>query len=110
MTFYINALLFPGISGLIIYIIRLIRGGSIDTDPLTPFHGLFTFVWAILFIQFWSREEARTAYKWGTWNAVGFKQTKHAVRHEFKGEKRVSEVTKMDEKYYPQNKRLLKYW
>ena len=110
MKFYITALFFPGMSGLIIFIIRTIRKQSIDTDVYTPFHGLFTFIWAISFIQFWSREEARLSYKWGTWNSGGRKSDSLTVRHEFQGTLRVSEVTKLKEKYYPQNKRKLKYW
>lgn len=109
MKFYIKSLLLPGVSGLIIFMNRYVQGGSIDTDPLTPFHGLFTFIWAILFVQFWKREEARLAYKWGTYSTDKRKESL-SVRHEFQGIMRVSEVTKMMEKYYPSNKRRLKYW
>ena len=109
MQFYIRALLFPGISGLIIFLLRTVRGGSIDTDTLTPFHGLLTFVWAICFTQFWSREEARLAYKWGTRTNTQGKET-FSVRHEFEGTMRISEVTKMKEKYYSPVKRRLNYF
>lgn len=109
MQFYVKALLFPGISGLIIFVLRTTRGGSIDTDTLTPFHGLLTFVWAICFTQFWSREEARLAYKWGTKTHTPGKET-FTVRHEFQGIMRVSEVTKMKEKYYSPVKRRMNYF
>jgi len=93
MTFYIKALMFPAMSGLIVFIIRAIRGDTIDTDIFTPFHGLVTFIWAILFVQFWSREEQRLAYKWGTWSSQAGKGT-FSVRHQFEGTMRISEVTK----------------
>ncbi len=108
MDFYTHALLYPGISGIIIFIVRMIRGGTIDTDTLIPFHGLFTFIWAIMFTQCWAREEARLSYKWGTWSMEGRKESL-SVRHEFEGTLKISEVTKMMEKYYPTNKRKLDY-
>jgi len=109
MNFYTKALIFPGIFGLIVSTLRTFRGVSIDTDTLTPFHGLFTFIWAIMFIQFWSREEVRLSYQWGTMLTDKCSETL-TVRHEFHGAMRISEVTKMTEVYYPAFKRRLHYW
>jgi anoctamin-10 len=109
MNFYLKSLLFPAVSGLLIFMIRIHRGESIDTDSLTPFHGLITFFWAIMFTQFWSREEARLAYQWGTYSAKTFKET-FTVRHEFQGIERISEVTKMKEIYCPPSTRRFKYF
>ena len=107
---YTRFLLFPGISGLVIFILRTkYFQETVDTCRLTPFHGIITFLWAVSMIQFWSREENRKAYQWGTSSRQGFGDRDiFTNRHDFKGTWRKSEVTGQLEKYYPANVRRMK--
>jgi len=107
-AFYMYSLLFPGISGLIINIIRNYRGDSIDECTLTPFHGILTFFWAIAFLKFWSREECRLAYSWGTLNSQTEGRGTFSMRHGFEGKPVISKVTGKLTKYYSPVKRRAK--
>jgi hypothetical protein len=97
-----------GLFGLIIWAIRTSRGDSIDNCTITPFHGLVTFIWAVVFVQLWERKQNRLAYSWGTWSATGTNK-RSSVRHEFQGETRKSAVTGKMVEYYPLYRRHLKY-
>lgn len=107
--FYMYSLFFPGLSGLIINIIRNYRGHSIDECTLTPFHGLITFIWAIVFLKFWSRKESRLAYSWGTLKSQTEGRGTSSMRHGFKGKTVISKVTGKPAKYYSPVLRRLKY-
>ena len=91
-----------------IWVVRTLRGDSIDTCSITPFHGLVTFVWSVFFVQLWERKQNRLAYSWGTWSSTG-NNKRSSVRHKFKGEMRKSVVTGKVEKHYPLYLRRLKY-
>ncbi len=114
LRFYTWSLFFPGISGLIIFLVRhLYTKETVDTCRLTPFHGLLTFIWSITYIQFWIRREHKLSYDWGTSKLLPLSELEVAAlttRHQFKGEMRKSEVTGQMEKYYPTNLRRLKYF
>jgi len=113
LRFYTGALFFPGISGLLLYLIRTFyTHDSVDTCALIPFHGLITFIWAIAFIQFWIRHEHDLAYDWGTSKLLplsDLEESAFSIRHQFKGKMRRSKVTGTMKKYYPSNLRRLKY-
>ena len=109
MNEYTRWLLVPGCMGLVIFVVRMFRGDTVDTCDLTPFHGLGTFLWAVLFLRFWDRQEARLAYDWGTFSSTGYERKYFGSRPEFEGELRPSPVTGAMEKYYPPAKRRLKY-
>ena len=104
---------YSGLSGLVIFLARnFYFGDTVDTCRLTPFHGLITFFWGLVYIQFWAREEHKLAYNWGTSSREGLAGrdiSAFTFRHEFKGELRKSEVTGQMEKYYPANIRRLKF-
>jgi anoctamin-10 len=110
MEFLTRWLFFPGILGLLVYIIRCYRGDTIDTDEYTPFYGLVTFLWAVLFLRFWERHEHRLAYQWGTFSLSQYERQKFfAVRPEFRGYLRKSPVTGEVETYYEPLQRRIKY-
>lgn len=102
-----------GGSGLIIYLLRtFVFQDTVDTCVLTPFHGIITFCWAIVFLQFWIRRENSLSYRWGTSkleSQLDVRSSVFTTRHEFRGKERLSEVTGKREKYYPANMRRLKY-
>jgi hypothetical protein len=101
-------LIFPGVMGIVIYVFRYYRGDSVMNDEYTPFYGIITFFWAVLFLKFWKRTEVRLAYEWG--NLVGeYEKTKYfALRPAFTGRLRISPVTGQVELYYPAYKRRIK--
>jgi anoctamin-10 len=103
-------LLFPGVLGLAVYLLRWYRNDTIDEDEYTPFYGLVTFIWAVLFLRFWDRQEIRLSYYWGTYSLSPYERKKYfAVRPEFMGYLRRSPVTGHVETYYPATRRRLKY-
>lgn len=110
MGFVTRWSLFPGILGVGIFLLRWYRKDNVETDEYTPFYGLITFIWSILFLKFWERNEHRLAYKWGTYSLSSYEKQKYfAVRPEFYGFLRVSPVTGLVETYYPPIRRRIKY-
>lgn len=83
---------------------------EVDHDEYTPFYGLICFVWAILFLRFWEREENRLAYQWGTYSLTNYERQKFfATRPEFRGFLRLSPVTGDYETYFPPFRRRLRF-
>ena len=110
MNFLTQWLIFPGILGLIVFLLRWYRQDTIDEDEYTPFYGLITFLWAVLMIRFWDRQEHRLSYHWGTHSLALFERQKFLdTRPEFRGYLRESPATGEIETYYPPMRRRLKY-
>jgi anoctamin-10 len=109
MGFLTQWLCFPGFLGTCALFYRLYRDESISNDEYTPFYGLITFIWGIIFLQFWARQEIQWSYQWGTLLNDYERQTYFAPRTEFTGKLRHSPVTGELEVYYPAYKRRLKY-
>ena len=101
-------LCFPGIVGLAAYVCRWYREDSIMTDEYTPFYGLITFFWSVLFLKWWRRQEVRLSYNWGVLMGEYDKQKYFAVRPEYYGSLRLSPVTGQLEVFYPDYKRRIK--
>lgn len=105
-----NALVYPAIMGIAVYLFRMYRRDTLDEDEFTPFYGLITFLWAILLLRLWEREENRLSYAWGTFSLSAYERQKYfAPRPAFRGYLRVSPVTGEAEVYYPAFRRRLKY-
>lgn len=99
----------PAAASALLYGVRYYRNDTIDTCSLTPFYGVFIFIWAISYLRFYQRHEARCAWNWGTYSE-GTDPNQHlAVRPQFEGQLRVSPVTGRTEKYYPHSLRVGKY-
>ena len=103
-------LFFPGIVGLIANLYRWYRGDTLTKDEYTPFYGLVTFIWSVLFMKWWQRHEARLSYNWGVLVGEWEKQKYFSVRPEFYGNFRSSPVTGQLEVFYPEYKRRLKFF
>jgi len=110
MEHFTRWLIFPGVVGLIIYILKIRSGETVDTCRFIPFHGLITFIWGIFFLRYWERQETRLAFDWGNFSSLGTSKTVFNARPNFYGELRVSPVTGALEKHYPTYKRYLKYF
>jgi anoctamin-10 len=102
-------LCFPALFGLLATVYRWYRKDSIMSDEYTPFYGLMTFLWSVLFLKWWRRHEARLCYKWGVLVGEYEKRKYFDVRPEFYGSFRSSPVTGELELFYPEYKRLLKF-
>lgn len=102
-------LCFPGIVGLTASLYRWYRKDTIMNDEYTPFYGLVTFFWSILFLKWWERHESRLCYSWGVLVGEYEKRKYFAVRPEFYGTLRTSPVSGQLEAFYPDYKRRLKY-
>lgn len=110
MGFQTQWLFFPGIFGLLVLGLRWYFQVTLDEDKCTPFYGLVTFLWSVLFLRFWQRHEHRLAYQWGTYSLSLYDRQKHfAVRPEFCGYLRKSPVTGKVETFYSPIRRRFKY-
>jgi anoctamin-10 len=110
MGFLTKWLLFPGVLGLLFWLFRWYRNDTIEEDEYTPFYGLITFIWGVLFLRFWQRHEHRLAYQWGTFSLSPYEKQKYfAIRPDFRGYVRQSPVTGRSETYYPPIRRRFKY-
>ena len=110
MGFLTKWLLFPGILGLLFWLLRWYRNDTIEEDEYTPFYGLITFLWGVLFLRFWQRQEHRLAYQWGTFSLSPYEKQKYfAIRPDFRGYTRLSPISGLMETYYPPIYRRLKY-
>jgi anoctamin-10 len=60
---YSKWLLIPSVIG---FVFQLVVWGSGDySSPVLPFFALVITVWAVMFLEFWKREEKTTAMFWG---------------------------------------------
>jgi len=110
MGFLTRWLLFPGVLGAFFFAFRWYRHDTLDEDEFTPFYGLITFLWGVMFLRFWERHEHRLAYQWGTYSLSPYERQKFfAIRPQFRGYLRKSPVTGLVETYYPPIRRRLKY-
>ena len=106
------------------YCFRKYRGDTIDEDEYTPFYGVLCFIWAILFIKFWDRQESNIAYEWGTLRITNviddlaetraeysssYDDGRGHRRPEFQGYHRISPITGEMETYYPPIRRKARY-
>eukprot|EP00037_Helgoeca_nana_P005954 m.55293 g.55293 ORF g.55293 m.55293 type:complete len:591 (+) comp16875_c0_seq1:3246-5018(+) len=98
----------PATASALLYGIRACRNDTVDTCALTPFYAFFIFLWAICYLRFYQRYEARCAWNWGTYTE-GSHRTHLAVRPQFEGHLRISPITGRTEKYYPHHLRIGKY-
>jgi len=108
MHFMTKAFAIPGILGLVVFILRIYRGDTVDNCELTPFVGLATFGWAVLCNRYWERTEAELAYKWGTFAVTDGDRLSLGKRPGFRGKMRRSPITGREERYYPVSKRRFK--
>ena len=89
---------------------RWYRNDTIEEDEYTPFYGLITFLWGVLFLRFWQRHEHRLAYQWGTFSLSPYEKQKYfAIRPDFRGYTRLSPISGLMETYYPPIYRRFKY-
>lgn len=120
MGFLGRSLIILGVPGLATHLWGLYRRDSIDEDEYTPFYGLFCFLWGIIVVRMWEREENTLAYRWGTLTLSGgpgdvgeesFAVDIGAVhvRPEFTGTLRLSPITGKPELHFPHYRRNLRY-
>lgn len=109
LEFFQRWLRVPAVVGLAIYAHRTYTGATVRDCSLTPFFGVFVFVWASLFTRSWDQLECRKAHAWGTFAATDTAKSYYPLRPGFHGELRVSPVTGLLERYYSPNKRRAQY-
>ncbi|KAJ3397519.1 Anoctamin-7 [Lobulomyces angularis] len=72
-------------------------------NPLTAPYALFISLWALIFLEFWKRQEATLQVVWGITEMHKLKM----YRPQWKGtDIRTSPITGLQEKYHPKRKRL----
>jgi len=111
LSFTTRWLVFPAVLGLCFWLLRWYRDDTVDEDEYTPFYGLIAFLWSVCFVRFWEREECRLSIRFGTYALSDYERQKFfATRSGFTGYLRFSPVTGKPEVYYPQWRRILKYF
>lgn len=101
---------FPGCLGCFVVFLRLCRNDTLDEDEYTPFYGLVAFLWSVLGLRYWDRQENRLAYQWGTFSLSRYERQKYfALRPQFRGYLRKSPISGQPEVYYPDYRRRIKY-
>mmetsp|Transcript_11195 Transcript_11195/g.23869 ORF Transcript_11195/g.23869 Transcript_11195/m.23869 type:complete len:742 (-) Transcript_11195:790-3015(-) len=102
--------IFPGMLGLVVFVLRKYRGETVDNCELIPFMGLITFFWAVLCNWYWERKEATLAFEWGTFALTKGDRLRLNLdkRPGFQGTMQQSPITGKMEKYYSPSKRNFK--
>ena len=77
-----NALFYPGVVGLLLFIVSLVWFEGSNDNPFTPFYSFQILVWITYFCKMWRRTEAVHAVRW---NVSDFRETERP-RHEFDGD------------------------
>jgi len=98
----------PGLLGLVVYVLRIHRGDTVDTCDLTPFVGVVTFCWAVVCNRYWEKHEAELAYEWGTYIVTDGDKISLGKRPGFRGKMQRSPITGCMERFYPASKRRMK--
>ncbi|KAG6926412.1 anoctamin 8, partial [Chelydra serpentina] len=103
LGFYTSAMVYPAVFGSILY--TFTENDQTSRDICCVVFAIFNVIWATLFLEEWKQRGAEFAYKWGTLDTPA--ESIEEPRPQFRGIKRVSPVTNVEEFYYPPWKRLL---
>nr|XP_033812220.1 anoctamin-8 isoform X2 [Geotrypetes seraphini] len=103
LGFYTSAMVYPAVFGSVLWL--LTDSDQTSRDICCVVFALFNVVWASLFLEGWKRRGAELAYKWGTLDTPA--ESIEEPRPQFRGVKRISPVTNLEEFYYPPWKRRL---
>uniref|UniRef100_A0A8C3HEG8 Anoctamin n=1 Tax=Chrysemys picta bellii TaxID=8478 RepID=A0A8C3HEG8_CHRPI len=103
LGFYTSAMVYPAVFGSILY--TFTENDQTSRDICCVVFAIFNVIWATLFLEEWKRRGAEFAYKWGTLDTPA--ESIEEPRPQFRGIKRISPVTNVEEFYYPPWKRLL---
>ncbi|XP_074834626.1 anoctamin-8 isoform X2 [Carettochelys insculpta] len=103
LGFYTSAMVYPAVFGAILY--TFTESDQTSRDICCVVFALFNVIWATVFLEEWKRRGAEFAYKWGTLDTPA--EAIEEPRPQFRGIKRISPVTNVEEFYYPPWKRLL---
>ncbi|XP_071433963.1 anoctamin-8 isoform X2 [Pithys albifrons albifrons] len=103
LGFYTSAMVYPAVFGSILY--TFTESDQTSQDISCVVFAIFNVIWATLFLEEWKRRGAEFAYKWGTLDTPA--ESIEEPRPQFRGIKRISPVTSVEEFYYPPWKRLL---
>ncbi|NXU94004.1 ANO8 protein, partial [Xiphorhynchus elegans] len=103
LGFYTSAMVYPAVFGSILY--TFTESDQTSQDISCVVFAIFNVIWATLFLEEWKRRGAEFAYKWGTLDTPP--ESIEEPRPQFRGIKRISPVTSVEEFYYPPWKRLL---
>ena len=99
-------LLFPATAGLVVFIYHHVHPDiNVDNSVISPVYTFLTVIWGVLFVKFWDRNCASFISHWGI-NTVNWRRE---VRPGYHGQKRISPVTGMPERYFPTQQRILRY-
>ena len=77
-----NALVYPAVVGVLLFIVSLVWFEGSNDNPFTPFYSFQILVWITYFCKMWRRTEAVHAVRW---NVSDFRETERP-RHEFDGD------------------------
>jgi hypothetical protein len=77
-----NALVYPAVVGVLLFIVSLVWFEGSNDNPFTPFYSIMMLVWITYFCKMWRRTEARLA---AHWNVSDFRETERP-RLAFDGE------------------------
>lgn len=77
-----NALAYPAVVGVLLFIVSLVWFEGSNDNPFTPFYSFQILVWITYFCKMWRRTEAVHAVHW---NVSDFRETERP-RHEFDGD------------------------
>ena len=77
-----NALAYPAVVGVLLFIVSLVWFEGSNDNPFTPFYSFQILVWITYFCKMWRRTEAVHAVRW---NVSDFRETERP-RHEFDGD------------------------
>ncbi|CAM4628772.1 anoctamin-8 isoform X1 [Lepidochelys kempii] len=103
LGFYTSAMVYPAVFGSILY--TFTENDQTSRDICCVVFAIFNVIWATLFLEEWKQRGAEFAYKWGTLDTPA--ESIEEPRPQFRGIKRISPVTNVEEFYYPPWKRLL---
>lgn len=103
LGFYTYFLIPPAVLG----IVSLLFASMLHEDTAVALFCVFNLVWATVFLESWKRRTAELAYGWGTIRMEQFEEPRAA----FYGVSRESDpVTGRKQPYYPNYRRLLKFY
>jgi hypothetical protein len=109
LNFYTIMLLFPGIVGISCFVLQLLFNDNEDGDNdiyeiTNTVFAIFVVVWAMLFYEFWRRQEVKYSIYWGQTNF----EEDQVERVDFSGVIRRSPIDDNRDKYFQPFKRLLR--
>ena len=103
---YLLWLTFPGVFGFLVFLYHYLNPHiNVDNSHVSPVFTVFVIFWGVLFVKNWDRRCSTLVCNWG----INYVRWRREIRPGYQGQKRISPITGLPERYFPDSQRMFRY-